>query len=123
VDLVTYLRAQWDRVAGCTCIAVGAGLAVSGAVQMSRSETILSQLSYLGSGAMIGLFLLVLGIGLLVSAGLRDEWRKLDQIHAAIQSGRVEPAPELALAGEIAVTNLRDAPNGASQSATLPVLR
>lgn len=122
MDLVTFLRAQWDRVAGYTCIAVGAGLAVSGAVQMSRSETILSQLSYLGSGALIGLFLLVLGIGLLVSAGLRDEWRKLDQIHAAIQSGWVESSPGLTLAGETAVADLRDGPNGTSRSTTMRVL-
>jgi hypothetical protein len=121
MDVVTCLRAQWDRIAGCACIVVGAGLAVTGAVQMSRSETILSQLSYLGSGALMGLFLLVLGIGLLVSAGLRDEWRKLDQIHAAIQS-RVESAPGLTLAGEKAVADLRDGQNGTSQSATMRVL-
>lgn len=122
MDVVTCLRAQWDRIAGCACIVVGAGLAVTGAVQMSRSETILSQLSYLGSGALMGLFLLVLGIGLLVSAGLRDEWRKLDQVHTAIQSGRVASAPGPTLAGETAVADLHDGQNGVSRSATMRVL-
>jgi hypothetical protein len=73
VDLLTYLRARWDRVAGFTCIGAGAALMLSGAIQMSRSATILSQLSYLGSGALLGLFLLILGIGFLVTAGLHDE--------------------------------------------------
>ncbi len=115
MDLLTYLRAQWDRVAGLGCIAAGAVLMVSGAIQMSRSRTILSQLSYLGSGALIGLFLLIVGIGFLVTAGLRDEWRKLDDIQAAIEAAvPADPAdaadavPGRAAAEQAPITDLRE---------------
>jgi hypothetical protein len=91
VEFLTYVRAQADRLAGLACLLVGAVLAIVGAVQMSRSATILSQLSYLGSGSLLGLFLLIVGVGLLVTAGLRDEWRKLDDLQSAIESRPTEP--------------------------------
>jgi hypothetical protein len=91
ISALTWLRSQWDRVAGCACIATGAGCMIVGAVQISRSPSILSQLSYIGSAALIGLFLTIVGVGLLVTADLHDEWRKLDRIEAAIRDSG--PAP------------------------------
>jgi hypothetical protein len=84
-SLLIWLRSQWDRVAGYTCVAAGAVCLVIGAVQISRSPSILSQLSYIGSAGLVGLFLTMVGVGLLVSADLHDEWRKLDRIEAAIR--------------------------------------
>lgn len=103
MDVLTYVRAQGDRLAGIGCIAAGAVLLVIGAIQMSRSRTILSQLSYLGSSCLIGLFLLVLGIGLLVIAALRDEWRKLDQVHTTLAA----QVPVITVTAELE-TDVRD---------------
>ncbi len=81
-----WIRAQWDRVAGYGCIAAGAVSMTVAAVQISRSPSILSQLSYIGSAALLGLLLAVVGVGLLVTADLHDEWRKLDRIEAATRA-------------------------------------
>src|SRR5258706_2305550 len=100
ISALTWLRSQWDRVAGYACIATGAGCMVVGAVQISRSPSILSQLSYIGSAALIGLFLTIVGVGLLVTADLHDEWRKLDRIEAAIRANDPSPvAPAASAAG------------------------
>jgi hypothetical protein len=100
ISALTWLRAQWDRVAGYACIATGAGCMIVGAVQISRSPSILSQLSYIGSAALIGLFLTIVGVGLLVTADLHDEWRKLDRIEAAIRATGPSPvAPATSVAG------------------------
>lgn len=117
MDVLIYLRAQGDRLAGIGCIAAGAVLLITGAIQMSRSATILSQLSYLGSACLIGLFLLVLGLGLLVTASLRDEWRKLDQIQTALTQ------QALAAAMSSVETDLREAVADGAQATPVTVLR
>ena len=70
------------------------------AVQISRSPSILSQLSYIGSAALIGLFLTIVGVGLLVTADLHDEWRKLDRIEAAIRATDAAPVAPTASVAE-----------------------
>src|SRR5439155_451151 len=64
----------------------------------SGASTTKDQLSYLASGGLGGLFCLGAGVGLLISAGLSDEWRKLDALtravrHAAAQDPSVPPFP------------------------------
>jgi hypothetical protein len=101
-NALQWFRAQWDRVAGYACIAAGAVSMIVAAVQISRSPSILSQLSYIGSAALFGLFLGIVGVGLLVTADLHDEWRKLDRIEAAIRANGPVPVTPAATAPETA---------------------
>lgn len=82
---MTWLRAEWDRVAGFSLIGVGALLLVLGYHGVSRTPYVAEQLSYIVSGAVGGLFCLGLGATLLISADLHDEWRKLDRLEAAVR--------------------------------------
>lgn len=91
MDLMTWLRAEWDRVLGFTLIAIGAVLLVLGYMGVSDSPYVAEQLAYIASGGLGGLFLLGAGATLLILADLHDEWRKLDRVEA-ILSGEI-PLP------------------------------
>ena len=88
MDLMTWLRAEWDRVLGFTLIGLGAVLLVIGYLGVSESPYVAEQLSYITSGGLGGLFLLGAGATLLILADLHDEWRKLDRVEA-ILSGQI----------------------------------
>jgi hypothetical protein len=88
MDLMTWLRAEWDRVLGFTLIALGAVLLVLGYLGVSESPYVAEQLSYIVSGGLGGLFLLGAGATLLILADLHDEWRKLDRVEAML-SGEI----------------------------------
>jgi hypothetical protein len=88
MDLMTWLRAEWDRVLGFTLIALGAVLLVLGYLGVSDSPYVAEQLSYIVSGGLGGLFLLGAGATLLILADLHDEWRKLDRVEAML-SGEI----------------------------------
>ena len=79
-----WLAAQWDRTAGWAAVAIGAVLVTLGAVSVSDAQNVLDQLSYLASSVAVGLFLLGVGAVLILTADSRDEWRKLDEISAAL---------------------------------------
>lgn len=80
MDLAKWLRAQWDRVFAWVCVAAGAIVLIVGWAGVSRYAYPADQLPYIISGGIGGLFLLGLGAMLWLSADLRDEWRKLDEI-------------------------------------------
>ncbi len=84
MDLMTWLRAEWDRVLGFTLIAIGAVLLVLGYSGVSDSPYVAEQLAYNVSGGLGGLFLLGAGATLLILADLHDEWRKLDRVEAML---------------------------------------
>jgi hypothetical protein len=88
MDLMSWLRAEWDRVLGFTLIALGAVLLVLGYLGVSDSPYVAEQLSYIVSGGLGGLFLLGAGATLLILADLHDEWRKLDRVEAML-SGEI----------------------------------
>lgn len=101
-DYVTVLRAQWDRVLGGGLIIAGAILVVAGWVGVSGASTTKDQLSYLASGGVGGLFCLGAGLGLLISANLADEWRRLDALVRAVREAStdepsvlLQPTPDL----------------------------
>jgi hypothetical protein len=89
-DLLGWLRLQWDRATAWTCLLAGVITLFVGWVGVSRTAYTAKQLPYIASNGIGGLFLLGTGAMLWLSADLRDEWRKLDRIEAAIrESGTV----------------------------------
>ena len=87
MELVIWLRAEWDRVLGWSAVALAALAMLLGYHGVSGSLSTGRQLAYLISGGVGGVLLVAVGVTLLVSADLRDEWRKLDRIEAAIREG------------------------------------
>lgn len=104
-----FARAQWDRVLGWALVGGGAVLVVTGALNVSRAGDQLDQLSYLASGPAIGLFLLGVGAVLLLTADLRDEWSKLDEVAALLRRAEAGgssgdgPGAEISVADDAAV--------------------
>ena len=93
MDVMTWLRAEWDRVLGFTLVALGAVLLMLGYLGVSNSPYVAEQLSYIVSGGLGGLFLLGAGATLLILADLHDEWRKLDRVEAILAGQIPLPAP------------------------------
>ena len=86
-DTLLWIRAQWDRVlATVLFVAGGVGLVV-GWVGVSRQALTALQVPYVISGGIGGIFLLGLGAVCWLSADLRDEWRKLDEVVEALGAG------------------------------------
>ena len=95
VDVMKYLRNEWDRAGAWLCVIAGAIALIVGYFGVSGTLETGKQLPYVVSGGLAGLFLLGLGALLWVSADLRDEWRKLDAIdrHLVDGGGIPKPAP------------------------------
>lgn len=85
MDGMTWARAQWDRLAGWFLIGGGMLLVLLGARGAVGSGFLADQLAYLISGGVVGIACITVGIGLLLSAGLHDEWRQLERIEEALR--------------------------------------
>ena len=80
MDGLTWLRGEWDRFLGWGLVLAGGVLLVIGVVQVAASGYLADQLSFLMSAGFVGLGCLGFGTGLIISADLHDEWRKLDRL-------------------------------------------
>lgn len=87
MDLKTVLRAQWDRATAIACTALGVIFLLVGWLGVSDTPFLAEQAPYILSGGVGGVFLLGVGATLWISGDLRDEWRKLDRIEAALRDG------------------------------------
>lgn len=83
-----FLRAEWDRVAGYGCVAVGLVLLVAGIAGVRTSADVIDEISYLVTGGIGSIFLLGVGSTLLLSADLHDDFRKLHRVEQKLD--RVE---------------------------------
>lgn len=83
-DTLLWVRAQWDRVLATTLFVAGGVALVVGWVGVSRQALTALQVPYVISGGIGGIFLLGVGAVFWLSADLRDEWRKLDEVAAAL---------------------------------------
>ena len=88
MDGLICLRAVWDRIAAGAFILGGALLVLDAGLHARDAVYVANSLSFLTSGGLGGLAALAIGCTLLVSAGFHDEWRKLDQIEAALVARR-----------------------------------
>ena len=95
------IKQQWDRALALLAAAIGALALVLGWVGVSGVSLVTQQIPYLISGAVVGLVALGVASTLWISADLRDEWAKLDDIYRAItDQPRVENSPAKAVAVE-----------------------
>ena len=80
MDFLKLVRAQWDRSAAVAALVIGALALLLGYVGISGTGFSAEQMPYIVSGGITGLFCLGVAATLYLSADLRDEWRKLDDI-------------------------------------------
>lgn len=78
------LRRQWDRVLAIVAAVAGAVALLLGWIGVSGSSLVTQQLPYLASGAAVGLVLFGVATTLWLSADIRDEWAKLDDIYTEL---------------------------------------
>ncbi len=97
-DTVVWVRAQWDRVLATALFVVGGVALVVGWVGVSRQALTALQVPYVISGGIGGIFLLGLGAVFWLSADLRDEWRKLDEVLDALGGAGDVPSGEALVA-------------------------
>jgi hypothetical protein len=86
VEILNWIRLQWDRALAIASLVVGVVVLLLGYLGVSRSTLPTEQIPYLASGGLFGLLFLGIAATLWLSADLGDEWRKLDDIHAALRS-------------------------------------
>jgi FtsH-binding integral membrane protein len=92
MNVSTWVRAQWDRIAAWLLIAAGLVALLVGWWGVSHTAYLAEQMPYLVSAGMFGLFLLGLGATIWISADLRDEWRKLDDVADLLRDHDGAPA-------------------------------
>ncbi|HVW33155.1 MAG TPA: hypothetical protein VHL53_11490 [Acidimicrobiia bacterium] len=116
MDVMIWLRANWDRTLGWVLVAAGVVALLIAGRHVSDARYLADQLSYLLSGGIGGLACIALGAGLLITAGLHDEWRKLDGIEEHVRqaySGAGEPLVLIDLDRFTGDANLGDGPTAA----------
>jgi hypothetical protein len=86
MGFVSWVRLQWDRVGAWVCIVAAVVALILGYVGVSGTAYTSEQLPYIVSGGLTGIFLLGLGGMLWLSADLRDEWRKLDDLDRTLMT-------------------------------------
>ncbi|MGZ4624502.1 MAG: hypothetical protein ACXVX8_18290 [Blastococcus sp.] len=94
MDLNSLIKSQWDRVGAIALTVVGAVFLLVGWIGVSGSAYLAEQAPYIVSGGIGGVFFLGIGATLWISADLRDEWRKLDRIEAALGEGTLRWADD-----------------------------
>ena len=95
MDFVNWLKSQRDRVVAWTLIAIGGLCILGGWLGVTNTVDVYNQLTYLVSGAIVGLFFLGVGVALLLSADFHDEWRKLDRIETLLRGRPVSDVDEI----------------------------
>jgi len=95
VELLKYLRVQWDRAGAVVAAVAGVIALIGGYVGTSGTEYIAEQIPYLVSGGLTGIVLLTVAGVLWISADLRDEWRELAAQGEALRREQEERRTEL----------------------------
>lgn len=85
MEFLNWARYHWDRVSAGVLAVVGLITLILGYVGVSGTVYPAEQLPYMISGGILGLFFLGAAGVLYLSADMRDEWRKLDNIDSALK--------------------------------------
>jgi hypothetical protein len=88
MEIVKFVREQWDRAGAVAAAVAGGLLLLLGWFGVSDAIYPGEQIPYIVSGGLGGIFLLGLAAVLWISADLRDEWRKLDDLDSTLVSLR-----------------------------------
>ena len=95
MNLTKWLRAEWDRAAGCALIGAGLVVLCFGIVGVRHATDVVDELAYLTTGGIGAMFMLGVGATLLLSADLHDDWRKLHRIEQKLDRLEQLLAPSL----------------------------
>ncbi len=79
MDVLKYVRTQWDRSGAIVAIALGLLVLLLGWLGTSDTKYVAQQIPYVMSGGLLAIMLLTIGAVLWISADLRDEWRELSE--------------------------------------------
>jgi hypothetical protein len=80
MNLARWCRNEWERTLAVLVIGVGLVVFFLGWLGQRDKALVTEQIPYVVSGAMFGLLLVILGTTVWLSADLRDEWIKLDEV-------------------------------------------
>jgi hypothetical protein len=108
MELIKWLRLQWDRVFGAAAVLTGAVALLTGWSKVSATPYPAEQIPYVVSAGLGGLFLLGVGATLWHSADLRDEWRKLDRLEEKLDAALAAEQPKTVVLDEPAPAPKRD---------------
>lgn len=79
MDILKYVRTQWDRTAAVAATLLGLLVLLLGWLGTSDTKYVAQQIPYVMSGGLLAIMLLTIGAVLWLSADLRDEWRELSE--------------------------------------------
>ncbi|MEW6471231.1 MAG: hypothetical protein AB1679_03085 [Actinomycetota bacterium] len=85
MKILHLLRNQWDRAAAVALLAGGGLALLLGWLGVSSTVFTFRQIPFLISGGLVGVCLIVVAAAVWVSADLRDEWRKLDELQDTLR--------------------------------------
>jgi hypothetical protein len=85
MKILQLLRNQWDRTAAVVLVALGGLALLLGWIGTSSTVFTFRQIPFLISGGLVGVCLIVVASAVWVSADLRDEWRKLDELQDTLR--------------------------------------
>ena len=93
MKILQLLRNQWDRAAAVVLLAGGGLALLLGWLGVSSTVFTFRQIPFLISGGLVGVCLIVVAAAVWVSADLRDEWRKLDELEETLREIDLRSAP------------------------------
>ena len=111
-QFVRLVRTQWDRAGAVALVAAGLLALLFGWIGMSATVLTFQQLPYLLSGGLFGLALIAVGAALWLSADVRDEWRKIDRLEAAINRAAANGSSVVIVLAEAATDDSGDPTTG-----------
>ena len=95
MEMKAFLRANWDRVAACALIVLGALALVLGWLGVSRTGLAAEQNPYLISGGLGGLVLMGLGALVLIQYQMRIQARRFAEMTDTLDEWKEQAIAEL----------------------------